>query len=48
MDETEKSVDDLKALISKPLVLASPEPSKAIQLYVAATTQVISATLVVE
>jgi hypothetical protein len=41
-------LDDLKVLISKPLVLASPEPSETLLLYVTATTEVISATLVVE
>jgi hypothetical protein len=46
--ETQKALDDLKALISKPLVLASPEPNETLLLYVTATTQVTSATLVVE
>jgi hypothetical protein len=35
-------------LITTLLVLASPEPSKTLLLYVVATTQVISAALVVE
>jgi hypothetical protein len=35
-------------LISKPLVLTSPEPGDTLLLYVMATTQVISAALVVE
>jgi hypothetical protein len=35
-------------LISKPPVLASLEPSETLLLYVMATTQVISAALVVE
>jgi hypothetical protein len=48
MDETQKALDELKALISKPLVLASPEPSETHLLYVAATTQVINTALVVE
>jgi hypothetical protein len=47
-DETQKALDDLKALISKPHVLASPEPSETLLLYIAATTQVVSAALVVE
>jgi hypothetical protein len=38
----------LKALISKPPVLASPKPSETILLYITTTTQVISAALVVE
>jgi hypothetical protein len=41
-DETQK------ALISKPPVLASPEPGETILLYVVAITEVISTTLVVE
>jgi hypothetical protein len=47
-DETQQDLDDLKALISKPLVLASPEPGETLLLYVSATSQVISAALVVE
>jgi hypothetical protein len=47
-DEIEKALDDLKALISKPPVLASPEASETLLQYIAATTQVISAALVVE
>jgi hypothetical protein len=48
MDETQKALDDLKALIPKPPVLASPELGETLLLYVAATAQVISAALVVE
>jgi hypothetical protein len=47
-DETQKALDDLKALISKPPVLASPEPSETLLLYIVATTQVVSVALVVE
>jgi hypothetical protein len=47
-DETQKALDDLKALISKPHVLASQEPSETLLLYIAATTQVVSAALMVE
>jgi hypothetical protein len=47
-DETQRALDDLKKLISKPLVLASPEPGENLLQFVAATTQVVSATLVVE
>jgi hypothetical protein len=47
-DKTQRVLDDLKTLISKPPVLASPGPSKTLLLYVAATTQVISTTLIVE
>jgi hypothetical protein len=42
------ALDELKALISKPLVLASLEPGEALLLCVAATTQVISIALLVE
>jgi hypothetical protein len=37
-DETQKALDKLKALISKPSVLASPEPVETLLLYVAVTT----------
>jgi hypothetical protein len=47
-DETQKVLDDLKAIIYNPPVLASPEPGEALILYVMATVQVISAALVVE
>jgi hypothetical protein len=48
MDETQKVLDDPKALISKPTVLASPEPTKTLLLYVTTITQVISTGLIVE
>jgi hypothetical protein len=41
-------LDEFKALITKPSVLALPESSETPLLYVVATTQVINATLVVE
>jgi hypothetical protein len=47
-DEMQKALDDLKAIISKPPILASPEPGETLLLYVVATTLVISTTLVVE
>jgi hypothetical protein len=31
---TQKALDDLKAIISKPLILASPEPSETLLMYV--------------
>jgi hypothetical protein len=37
-DEAQKVLDDLKALISKPPVLASPEPGEILLLYITATT----------
>jgi hypothetical protein len=47
-NKTQKALDELKTLISMPPVLASPKPSETLLLYVAATTQVVSAVLVVE
>jgi hypothetical protein len=47
-DETQRALDDLKMLISKPPILASPKTDETLLLYVATTTQVISAALVVE
>jgi hypothetical protein len=41
-------LNEVKVLITKPPVLASPEPSKTLLLYVGATTQVVSTALVVE
>jgi hypothetical protein len=48
IDETQKALDELKTLISRPPVLASPEPGETLLLYIAVTTQVISAALMVE
>jgi hypothetical protein len=42
-----KALDDLKALISKSLILASLEPGETLLLYIVATTQVISTAMVV-
>jgi hypothetical protein len=47
-DKTQKALDELKALISKPPVPASLDPGETLLLYITATTKVISATLVVE
>jgi hypothetical protein len=44
----QKALDEIKALISKPPVLASPEPGETPLLYITATSQVISVALVVE
>jgi hypothetical protein len=38
MDEMQKALDKLKALVSKPSVLASLEPGETLLLYIAATT----------
>jgi hypothetical protein len=48
MDKTQKALNELKAHITKPPVLDSSEPDEAFLLYVVATTQIVSATLVVE
>jgi hypothetical protein len=48
MDKRQKALDELKALIFEPLVLASLEPGKTLLLYVTGTAHVVSATLVVE
>jgi hypothetical protein len=42
MNETQKALDDLKMLISKPPVLTSLEPGETLLLYVVATTQVVA------
>jgi hypothetical protein len=47
-DKTQKALDEIKALITKHSVLASPEASETLLLYVVVTTQVVSAALVVE
>jgi hypothetical protein len=41
-------LDKIKALITSLLVLASPEPSGSLRLYLVVTTQVVSAALVVK
>jgi hypothetical protein len=48
MEEIRKALDELKALITKLPVLASPEPGGILLLYIATTNQVISVALVVE
>jgi hypothetical protein len=47
-EEMPKALDELKTLIIKPLVLASPELDETLLLYTVATTQIINAALVVE
>ena len=47
-DEAQDALDKLKALLTSPPVLASPEPNEPLLLYIAATGQVVSAALVVE
>jgi hypothetical protein len=46
-EETQKALDELKTLITKLPILASPEPGETL-LYIAVTTKVISMALVVE
>jgi hypothetical protein len=48
MEEAQKELDELKALITKPPVLALLEPGETLLLYGTTTTQVISVALVVE
>jgi hypothetical protein len=46
--KAQKALDRIKQLLTKTLVLVSPNVMEKLLLYVAATTQVVSATLVVE
>ena len=46
--EAEEALTKLKALLSNPPVLVPPTKGEALLLYVAATTQVVSAAVVVE
>jgi hypothetical protein len=48
MEEAHKALNEVKALITNPPVLAAPEPGETLLLYVVATTQVVSAALAVE
>jgi hypothetical protein len=48
MEEAQKALNELKTLITKPSVLTSQEPGEILLLYIAASTQVVCATLVVE
>jgi hypothetical protein len=48
MDDTHKVLEELKSLITKPPVLASPQPGKTLLLYMVETTQAVSSALVVE
>jgi hypothetical protein len=43
MEEAQKALDELKTLITKPSVRASPELGETLLLYVMEITQVISA-----
>ena len=46
--EAQEALDMVKLLLTKPLVLVPPSDGESLLLYIAATTQVVSATLVVE
>jgi electron transfer flavoprotein alpha subunit len=46
--KAEEALTKLKATLSKSLILVPPTTGEHLQLYVAATTQVVSAVLVVE
>ena len=46
--KAEEALTKLKALLTNPPILVPPAKGKALLLYVAATTQVVSATVVVE
>ena len=48
MFETQEALDMVKQLLTKALVLVPPIEGEHLLLYIAATTQVVSATLVVE
>jgi hypothetical protein len=48
MEEAHKALNEVKALITNPPVLAVPELGETLLLYVVATTQVVSAALTVE
>src|SRR5579859_5193856 len=47
-DEAQEALDKLKTLLTSPPALVSPTPTKTLLLYIAATSQVVSAALVVE
>jgi hypothetical protein len=46
--EAEEALGNLKALLTNAPILVSPAAEEALLVYVAATTQVVSATIVVE
>ena len=48
MNEAQNALERLKAFLTNPPVLTSPEPNEPLLLYTAATNQVVSAVLVVE
>jgi hypothetical protein len=46
--ETQEALDSLKNMLKSPPILTAPTPEKPMLLYISATTQVVSAALVVE
>jgi hypothetical protein len=46
--EAQEALDSLKNMIKSPLILTAPTPEEPMLLYISATTQVVSAALVVE
>jgi hypothetical protein len=46
--EAQEALDKLKAILAHAPILTPPQDSKPLYLYVAATTQVVSAVIVVE
>ena len=46
--EAEEALTKLKALLTNPPILVPPTKGEALLLYIATTTQVVSATVVVE
>jgi hypothetical protein len=48
IDKAQEALDKLKDLLMKALILTSPTEKEPLLIYIAATTQVVSAALVVE
>jgi hypothetical protein len=46
--EAQEALDSLKSMLKSPLILTTLTPEEPMLLYISATTQVVSATLVVE
>ena len=47
-DKEEKALEQLKDFLSKPPILTAPQPNEELLLYIAATTNVVSTTIVIE
>jgi hypothetical protein len=46
--EAQEALDSLKNMLKSPTILTAPTPKESMLLYISATTQVVSAALVVE